>query len=107
METIADAQVGACFGKETASWLEYPCYSHRGQPIMYPFPLADEILTEPLQIENGDLVLPDKPGLGSEVNETVIEKYPYQPGPWSTFEIKSPAQTLNLSGDHALVWSNL
>lgn len=107
LETIADAQVGACFGKETASWLEYPCYSHRGQPIMYPFPLADEILTEPLQIENGNLVLPDKPGLGIEVNEAVIEKYPYQPGPWSTFAIKSPAQTLNLSGDHALVWSNL
>lgn len=105
LETLADAQVGACFGKETASWLEYPCYEHRGQPILYPFPLADEILKEPLQIENGDLVLPNTPGLGVDVNESVLEKYPYSPGPWSTFEIKSPAQTLHLSGDHALVWS--
>ena len=105
LETLADAQVGACFGKETASWLEYPCYEHRGQPILYPFPLADEILKEPLQIENGDLVLPNTPGLGVDVNESILEKYPYRPGPWSTFEIKSPAQTLHLSGDHALVWS--
>ncbi len=105
LETIADAQVGACFGKETASWLEYPCYEHRGQPILYPFRLADEILKEPLQIEAGDLVLPDAPGLGVEVDETVIDKYPYRPGPWSTFQIHSPAQTLHLSGDHALVWS--
>lgn len=105
LETIADAQVGACFGKETVSWLEYPCYEHRGQPILYPFPLADEILKERLYVENGDLTLPDTPGLGVDVDESVIEKYPYKPGPWSTFEIHSPAQHLNLSGDHAKVWS--
>jgi L-alanine-DL-glutamate epimerase-like enolase superfamily enzyme len=105
LETLADAQVGACFGKETASWLEYPCYEHRGQPVLYPFPLADEILKDSLQIENGDLILPDTPGLGIDVNEVVLDKYPYQPGPWSTFEINSPKQTLHLSGDHALVWS--
>jgi L-alanine-DL-glutamate epimerase-like enolase superfamily enzyme len=106
LETIADAQVGACFGKETASWLEYPCYSHRGQPIMYPFPLADEIITEPLHIEKGDLVLPDGDGLGVKINEDIFDKYPYKPGPWSTFQINSPAQTLQLSGDHALVWNS-
>ena len=105
LETIADAQVGACFDKKTASWLEYPCYKHRGQPVLYPFQLADEILTEPLQIEKGDLVLPDSPGLGVTINESVLDKYPYQPGPWSTFQIHSPQQTLHLSGDHALVWS--
>ena len=105
LETIADAQVGACFDKKTASWLEYPCYQHRGQPVLYPFPLADEILTEPLHLENGDLLLPDSPGLGVTINESVLNKYPYQPGPWSTFQIHSPQQTLHLSGDHALVWS--
>lgn len=106
LETIADAQVGACFDHQTASWLEYPCYSHRGQPIMYPFPLADEVLADPLQIEDGNLVLPEGDGLGVTVNETVLDRYPYRPGPWSTFEIESPAQTLHLSGDHALVWSS-
>ena len=86
--------------EKTASWPEYPCYEHRGQPILYPFPLADEILKERLHVEDGDLILPDTPGLGIDVDESVIEKYPYKPGPWSTFETHSPAQHLNLSGDH-------
>ncbi|MDP6357550.1 MAG: mandelate racemase/muconate lactonizing enzyme family protein [Planctomycetota bacterium] len=104
LETIADAHVGACFPRETAAWLEYPWYAHRGQPVMYPFPLADEILTEPLAIEGGDLIMSDAPGLGVEINEDVVSKYPYIKGAWSIFEIDSPRQTLHLSGDHALVW---
>jgi len=71
---------------------------------MYPFPLADEILTEPLAIEAGDLIMSDSPGLGVEINEDVVTKYPYIKGAWSIFEIDSPRQTLHLSGDHALVW---
>ena len=75
LETIADAQVGACFGKETASWLETPVTSIVGSYPL-PFPLADEILKERLYVENGDLTLPDTPGLGVDVDESVIEKYP-------------------------------
>ena len=47
-------------------------------------PLRDEILSDPVlaldRIEDGCLVVPDGPGLGIELNESVFEKYPYVPG---------------------------
>jgi hypothetical protein len=52
---------------------------------MYPYPLATEVLKEPLQLDHGDLILPKGPGLGVEVDEGVIERYPWIPGPWSFF----------------------
>jgi len=104
LEVLAAAQLGVCWPEDVVEWLEYPCYSHRGRPAMYPFPLADEILSDVLEIEGGYLVLPDGPGLGIEINETVIEKYPFIPGPWSIFELDSPAQTVAVTGDHSLKW---
>ena len=104
LETIADAQLGCCFTREVCGWLEYPEYSHRGRDIMYPFPLSDDILTERLSVENGELIIPDGPGLGVEVDENVIEKYPYIDGPWSIFELDSPPQKMALSGDHSVAW---
>jgi hypothetical protein len=71
---------------------------------MYPFPLADEVLSDALEIEDGYLILPEEPGLGIDINETVIEKYPFIPGPWSIFELESPAQTVAVTGDHSLKW---
>ena len=38
-------------------------------------PWRDEILTEPLQIEDGHLILPDGPGLGIELNMDRLRKY--------------------------------
>jgi hypothetical protein len=73
---------------------------------MYPFPLATEILKAPLQIEKGELVVPRGPGLGIEVEESVIEKYPWLPGPWSFFRVDSPAQTLAVTGDHSIAWED-
>ena len=55
LEVIAAAHLGICWPQMIAEWLEYPCYSSPGRAGMYPFPLAAEILTEPLQIERGDL----------------------------------------------------
>ena len=72
---------------------------------MYPFPLSAELLKEPLEIDNGDLIVPDKPGLGYEIDESVIEKFPWIPGPWSSFEIDSPRALWHVSGDHAEKWS--
>lgn len=37
-----------------------------------------EIVKEPLQVRNGYIELPTKPGLGIELNEEVFEKYPYR-----------------------------
>ena len=55
---------------------------------------------------NGDLHLPDGPGLGIEVDESVLDSYPYVLGPWSIFELESPPSKLALSGDHALPWAD-
>jgi hypothetical protein len=71
---------------------------------MYPFPLSDEILTEPLEIEQGYLVVPEGPGLGIDIDERVIEKYPFIPGPWSVFRLDSPPETIAVTGDHSIKW---
>jgi L-alanine-DL-glutamate epimerase-like enolase superfamily enzyme len=107
LEVLAAAHLGVCFRESVAEWLEYPCYANNGRVGMYPFPLADEILAELLQIENGDLILPRGPGLGIDVNERVIDKYPFIPGPWSIFQIDSPPETVAVTGDHSLKWEPL
>jgi L-alanine-DL-glutamate epimerase-like enolase superfamily enzyme len=105
LETVVDALIGSCFRRETARWLEYPQYAHRDPRVMYPFPLSDELVPEMPVPEKGELSLPDGPGLGITVDESVFEKYPYLPGPWSIFELESPPTKLALSGDHALPWA--
>jgi hypothetical protein len=49
--------------------------------------------------------VPKGPGLGVEVDERVIEKYPFIPGPWSFFRIDSPAETIAVTGDHSMKWT--
>ena len=65
--------------------LECPIFGD-GVEAMYPFPLAEDVLSTDLDIENGRLTLPDGPGLGIEVDESVIEEYPYIEGSWTEFE---------------------
>ena len=108
LEVLAAAHFGVCWPADLVEWLEYPCYANpprsAGRPGMYPFPLADEILKEPLEIVNGHLRVPHRPGLGIEIDERVADKYPFVPGPWSFFEIKSPPETIAVTGDHSLKW---
>ncbi len=104
LEVLAAAQLGVCWQDDVVEWLEYPCYTHHGKPGIYPFPPASEILREPLHIDKGDLVVPREPGLGIGIDEAVIEKYPWIPGPWSYFRIDSPRQTLAVLGDHSIPW---
>jgi L-alanine-DL-glutamate epimerase-like enolase superfamily enzyme len=104
LEVLAAAHLGICWEEDVVEWLEYPCHANDGRVGMYPFPLADEILKEPLRIERGNLIVPDGPGLGVEINENVIEKYPFIPGPWSFFHINSPAETVAVTGDHSIKW---
>jgi L-alanine-DL-glutamate epimerase-like enolase superfamily enzyme len=104
LEVLAAAHFGICWPENVVEWLECPCYANAGRAGMYPFPLADEILAEPLAIEHGRLSVPTGPGLGIAVNERVVERYPFVPGPWSTFRIDSPPQTISVTGDHSLKW---
>jgi L-alanine-DL-glutamate epimerase-like enolase superfamily enzyme len=105
LEVIAAAHLGVCWPEQIVEWLEYPCYSAPGRAGMYPFPLASEILRDPLHLDHGDLVVPRTPGLGVEVDESVIERYPWLPGPWSFFRTDHPAEVRAITGDHSVPWS--
>jgi L-alanine-DL-glutamate epimerase-like enolase superfamily enzyme len=102
LEVIAAAQIGICWPESVVEWLEYPCYTTPERKFMYPWPLAEEILKSPLEIVNGDLVVPAGPGLGVDINEGVISKYPWIPGPWSYFTLISPNQTFAVTSDHSV-----
>jgi len=47
---------------------------------MLPNPLRDEMYLEPFVIKDGELQKPRLPGLGIQLTEQLIEKYPYLPG---------------------------
>jgi L-alanine-DL-glutamate epimerase-like enolase superfamily enzyme len=104
LEVLAAAHLGVCWAAEVVEWLEHPCYSTEERQLMYPFPLATEILAEPLPIDGGDLVVPAGPGLGIDVDERVIDRYPYLPGPWSEFRVDSPPSVVAVTGDHSVKW---
>jgi len=104
LEVLAAAHLGVCREEAIVEWLEYPCYSSKGKAGMYPFPLSDEILKDPLAIKDGYLHLPSGHGLGIDIDERVIEKYPFIPGPWSYFHQDSPKTTIAVTGDHSVKW---
>jgi len=98
LEVIAAAHLGVCWPDQVVEWLEYPCYSTASRAGMYPFPLAAEVLKEPLQLDHGDLILSRRPGLGVDVNEDVVERYPWIPGPWSFVHTDSPSENRAVIG---------
>jgi L-alanine-DL-glutamate epimerase-like enolase superfamily enzyme len=104
LEVLAAAHLGICWPADVVEWLEFPVYTKPGCPVMYPWPLAEEILREPFEIDRGELVVPKGPGLGIDIDEGVIEKYPFIPGPWSLFRIDSPLETVAVTGDHSVKW---
>jgi L-alanine-DL-glutamate epimerase-like enolase superfamily enzyme len=104
LEVLAAAHLGVCFPESVVEWLEYPCYSNRGQPGMYSFPVAEEVLAEPLPIHQGQLEIPNEPGLGISIWHKTLERYPFRPGPWSYFRIDSPPETIAVTGDHSVKW---
>jgi hypothetical protein len=38
------------------------------------------------------------------VNESVMERYPWIPGPWTHFTLESPPETWCVSSDHSVKW---
>jgi len=104
LEVIVAAQLGVCWPDMVVEWLEYPCYSTTTRVGMYPFPLAAEILKDEVEIAQGDLVVPSRPGLGVEIDERVIDKYPWIPGPWSTWAFEGPGRVRGLFSDPSEKW---
>lgn len=81
--TMAEAQLWTSLSEDAAPWMEYPVYATDRIKSMYPNKLAEEILSEPLDIDKGELRVSEKPGVGAEVNEAVLTRYPFIPGRWS------------------------
>ena len=79
---VANAHLAAAAPE--ISFVEYPIYETDGSVGMYPFPLATDILSSDLDIENGYLSVPTDPGLGIEIDRDVLEDYSYVDGPWTT-----------------------
>lgn len=71
--------------------LEYPVFEKdptldtAADPGMYPFDLAFDIIHGVPSITDGELILPDEPGLGVDLDFDVIDKYPFVDGPWTEF----------------------
>lgn len=105
LELAAAAQIGICWPDNLVEWLEYPCYSTAEHRFMYEWPLARDIVKDPFEIVEGELVVGGKPGLGVDVDESVIERYPWIPGPWSFFTLISPAETFAVISDHSVKWT--
>ena len=106
LDVLAASHLGVCWPEHVVEWLEYPCYANDGAPGMYPFPLAAETLRLPLEFDHGDLIVPRRAGLGIDVDESVIERYPWVPGPWSQFEVESPRATITLGAELSRGWAS-
>ena len=55
LEVITAAQLGVCWPSDVVPWLEYPLHANDGRVGIYPFPLADDVLAEPLDVRDGVL----------------------------------------------------
>jgi L-alanine-DL-glutamate epimerase-like enolase superfamily enzyme len=51
-------------------------------------PLRERMLVEPLRMEDGELVVPEAPGLGIELAPEVIEAFPYDPAAGATLHLE-------------------
>ena len=40
-------------------------------------PFAEKIVDYPIEFRDGDVIIPDRPGLGIDLNEAEMVKYPY------------------------------
>ncbi len=80
LDLLAFAQVAAGFSENVCLGLDWPCFSSSERPGMFSFSLGDELLKQPVHPENGTLRLPNVPGVGSDVNENVIQCYPWRSG---------------------------
>lgn len=86
LEAAALAQLASCFDADLVGWMEWPQYSGEGRSGTYPFRLAEQMLHTPLWIDRGEVIVPEAPGLGVKVNESVIRRFPYRTGPCSSFQ---------------------
>ncbi|MCB0685382.1 MAG: hypothetical protein KDC53_02620 [Saprospiraceae bacterium] len=72
-----------------------------------PFVSQKELFQEPLNIAGGYLLISNLCGHTMDLDESVLNKYPFIPGTWLFFDQKKPKQTFALTGgDHSVKWVN-
>ena len=71
VSAAACLQLAACIPNFTI--LEYP------YKVGTESRIGNELVDEPLERDGGFLVVPDKPGIGVELDEDALEEHPYQP----------------------------
>jgi L-alanine-DL-glutamate epimerase-like enolase superfamily enzyme len=76
LEVVALAHLAGGFSEETCLGIDWPCFSSVAGFSLF----AEELLKQPLPIESGSLRVPDGPGFGVEVNESVLHRFPWKSG---------------------------
>jgi len=74
VSTAACVQLDACI----------PNFAVQEYPLGEDSPPKSEIVRRPLKVEKGFLLVPDRPGIGVELNDGALEKYPYVPRKFTT-----------------------
>lgn len=52
-------------------------------------PLREELLNEPIKMVDGEIVIPNEPGLGIHIDDEIISKYTYKPGTEQRFKVEN------------------
>lgn len=52
-------------------------------------PLREELLNQPIKMVNGEIVIPDEPGLGIHIDDDIIRKYAFIEGTEQRFKVES------------------
>jgi len=92
LEVVAAAHWASAGRRSSSNGSSIPATRLRNRPACNPFPLASEILKEPLQIDHGDLIVPNKPGL-EWTSMKASSNATLDSWPWSYFTMTSPKQT--------------
>jgi L-alanine-DL-glutamate epimerase-like enolase superfamily enzyme len=81
LEVIALAHLASGFSDQLCLGIDWPCCPGNGGLSL----LSAEMLKSPVSIENGCLKLLDGPGLEVELNEAVLQRFPWKSGAASGF----------------------
>jgi L-alanine-DL-glutamate epimerase-like enolase superfamily enzyme len=88
LDVVCVAHLAATNDLEITTEIEVPV-TFSGEATTHPrSALSEEMLKAPLMFDDGELIVPAAPGLGVEIDDTIIRKFPWKSGPASIFTVK-------------------